>query len=406
MIDGLLPQIQMTLLGGHLVLPTVLVKVALAASLFISTLWQWSKIRLTPFLFLWLVAAFYLAADVPFLFYHENVSPLDVLIGYNAYYALFLMAPLAIFLAGELSEASAYRVLGAIFWVCFLMGAIQYLTHRPILHTESTDGSFQVLAWEAVDGSVRVFSFFTSALGYGTFCCLVAALAAARLLNGNRSGNYLAMLLGSILACYTTLTRNCYTQILFSLVVVFCLSRPSLRRWIRYTPFIFLILAMIIAVAGVTSSDSDSALTSNLSTLMRLAEWKYYTDTYRAATHVQQLFGMGIIQNTNASNDVLFPIDSEFLAVLMQVGLVGVILIFWLQWKIWIWVYERACTSGSPFAIAIAAFWSTFLAVYFYNTSISAFSLVFLLAMLVRATTGEEAISGLVPYPELSPQPL
>ncbi len=389
--------------GGHIIIPTVVTKLLLFAVLFLAFIWRWTSTKLTHFYVLWLLVIFYLTVDAFFLLFHQHVALLDVIIGYNAYYGFLLISPLTIYLANRIDEAVVRSLLLKVFFFCSIIGAAQFLTQRPLLYTESVNGEFQILAWEAVDGTSRAFAVFTSGLGYGTFCCLIGGLCLAMLLKRESRGGWIAAYLCAAFACYTTLTRNCYTQFAFSSITVFFLSKRSPGRWIRYLPYLFLILAILIAVNGLTASDSDSAITSNLSTLMRAAEWQHYLSMYAAASFPEKMFGVGIVQNENASNGVLFPLDNEYLAILMQVGFIGMALIFWFQWKTWIWLYRHAVRTKSPLAIAIAGFWSTYLSVYFYNISIATFSLVLILAVLVKtALRWEQSLDiSLVPPREV-----
>jgi hypothetical protein len=393
--------------GGHVLIPTAVVKLALGLTLLLAAIWQWTRLPVTSYVALWVATTLYLALDAAFLIHVDHLTLLDVIIGYNSYYGFFLMAPLGLLLLGELDEQRLYPFLNLAFWICFPVGLAQYLTQKPLLFTESVDGAFAVPSWQGVDGSVRAFTFFTSGMGYGTFCCLVAAIASARLLSGSLQKRQLVMFLAAVFACYTTLTRNSYTQLAFAVATVFCLTRRSaLQRLAKYLPFAFLLCSMGIAFFGVDAPSSDSAISSNLSTLIRVAEWHYYLTTYIAASHLQQLFGLGLVQNGSVSNELLFPIDSEFLAVLVHVGLVGFLLIFWVQWKTWTFLYRRACEMRTPLSVAVAGFWSTFLAVYFFSTALAGFSAVFIVALLAGSATTVTEDRLILGERELSPQPV
>lgn len=186
--------------------------------------------------------------------------------------------------------------------------------------------------------------------------------------------------------CYTTMTRNCYLQFAFAAMCAVMVAFTKLRRFVRYLPILFLLVSVAIALRA-TSADSsaDSAITSNVSVLIRAAEWQYYLSLYWTAPLVEKLFGLGIIQNANAASDALIAVDNQYLSVLMNVGLVGLFVIGWLHWKMWLRVYCKAMEEPTAFRIACAAFWSTFLSVYFYNLSITSFCLVFMLAVMAEA---------------------
>jgi hypothetical protein len=73
-----------------------------------------------------------------------------------------------------------------------------------------------------------------------------------------------------------------------------------------------------------------------------------------------------------------------YLGILLNIGLIGFALTFWLQWKMWLLLYRRAVEHPSALSVAFAGFWSTFLSVHYYNLSLAMFSLVFVMAVLGR----------------------
>jgi hypothetical protein len=118
--------------------------------------------------------------------------------------------------------------------------------------------------------------------------------------------------------------------------------------------------------------------------IIRAVEWKYYLAQYWAAPLVEKLFGLGIVQNANVMNHAIVPVDNEYLGILLDIGLVGFILMFWLQWKMWTRLYQRGIAQPSILTIAMAGFWSTFLSVDFYSLSLVTFSLIFIIALLAQ----------------------
>jgi hypothetical protein len=387
LLDGAIPQIEMITTGGHVPLSTAILKVALSALLVLALAWQTKSSRLSGFVCIWLVTMLYLLADTVYLSAYLHTSFSDIVIGYNSYYAYLLICPLAAYVADQLRERRVIVFLLSVYFVCFIIGTAQFLLVKPLLYTDSVDKSFSALSWYTMDGSVRAFSLFTSGLGYGSLCCLIGALSVALLMLSPFKKLSLLLFLCAGFACYSTLTRNCYAQFLFASLATFSLTSRRLKRWVKYSPMIFLFFAALLAWKGIStdaSTSTDSAVTSNISVLLRAASWVYYISLYWTAPLAEKLLGLGIVQNSNATNNGVFALDNQYLAILMNIGLVGFILMFWLQWKMWLRLYSRAVTQPSILTVAIAGFWSTFLAVYYYNVSVVTFSLVFIIALLVR----------------------
>jgi hypothetical protein len=373
----------MILTGGHVFIPMLLVKLAILALLFLAAVLSGVVRPGRGLLNIWLLAVLYLAMDALFLLLEAHIPLSDIAIAYNTYYAYLLIAPTVVFLGEKLSERWAVLFLSIIFLICWVVGTAQFITQQPLLYVASLEGNFEVLAWSA-DTGIRAFSLFSSGLGYGTICCLLGAIGVGVFVKS--SHKLLAAGLFSLAAfgCYTTFTRNCYLQFAFTICTILCLASKRLRRLVRYLPFVFLIVSIVIAFQGIAADTSDSAVSSNLSLLIRVASWQYYATLYAAAPVVERIFGLGIVQNSNAATDTLFAVDNQFLAILLNAGLAGFVLLFWLQWKMWIRLYTRALMQPSAFTFAVAGLWSTFLAVFFYNISLVPFCLIYILAFLVK----------------------
>jgi len=153
---------------------------------------------------------------------------------------------------------------------------------------------------------------------------------------------------------------------------------------VKYIPILFLIGALLVAWRGASGATTDSNVTSNSSLLLRIAEWVYYLTIYSNASLTEKMLGLGIIQSPKASNDALFVVDNEYLAVLVHVGIIGFVLIFTVQWMIWVRVYRRAIQAPSVFTIGTAAFGSTLFAAYFYNIALVPYAIAFMMVTLIR----------------------
>jgi hypothetical protein len=385
LFDGFVPQIEMIATGGNVPLSTAILKPLLFAMLILAMASQTNATRLSRFVGIWLLTILYLAADSIYLAYNLHYSFSDILIGYSAYYLYFLICPLVASVANELPERRVVVFLITAFLICFGIGTAQFLLAQPLLYTDSADGNFRAMSWNAVGGSVRAFSLFASGLDYGSACCLIGALGVSLMVLSRYKKLSLLLFLCAAYGCYSTITRNCYIQFLMATCATFCLTSNRLSRRVKYFPVPFLLVAILVAWSGTSADISrDSAITSNLSVIIRAVEWKYYISLYWASPLVAKLLGLGIVQNSKVTNHAVVAVDNLYLGILLHVGFIGLILMFWLQWKMWIKLYSRSIVQPSVLTLAAAGFWSAFLSVNLYSTSLVTFSLIFIIALLVR----------------------
>lgn len=401
LVDALVPQMEMLATGGHILIPPAVLKPIFAAILLPAVVWQPRSIRITAFAAAWLALMIYLLLDGLYLMVYLHTSLIDLALAYNSYYAYFFICPLAVFVADELNELRATKVLFWVFGLCFALGMAQFILQKPLVYVNSSDGMFGVQSWQFGD-EIRVFSLFTSGASYGLFCNLIGALSLAWIFFAKSGWRKVAFIVFvcSVIACYTTLTRNCYLQFFFCCVTVFFLAKKKMVGLIKYSPFIFLMGSILVAWRGAGSAGTEGDVTSNASLLMRLAQWIYYATLYANAPLAQKILGLGIVQSDKASNDALFVIDNEFLAVLIHIGLIGLVLLLAVQWLMWLKVYRRSIESPTAFTIAMAAFSSTVFAANFYNIATVPYCIVFALAIIMRPAFDRKASLT----PSLSPR--
>jgi hypothetical protein len=334
--------------------------------------------------------------------FYLKTSSIDLALAYNSYYAYFFICPLAVFVANELNEFRSTKVLFWVFALCFMLGMTQFILQKPLVYVNSSDGMFGVLSWQFGD-EIRVFSLFTSGASYGLFCSLIGSLSLAWIFFAKSAWRKVAFLVfvGSAIACYTTLTRNCYLQFFFCSVTVLLLAKKKMVGLVKYSPFFFLMGSILVAWRGAGSAGAQGDVTSNASLLMRLAQWVYYATLYANAPLAQKILGLGIVQSDKASNDALFVIDNEFLAVLIHIGLIGLVLLLAVQWLMWVKAYRRSIESPTAFTVAMAAFSSTVFAANFYNIATVPYCIVFAMALIMRPAADRKTASL---TPSLSPR--
>jgi lipid-A-disaccharide synthase-like uncharacterized protein len=382
LVSGLIPQAEMALLGGNVVIGNALAKgLLLVCLLIISFLNPKLKIN-EPFLVWWLLLVLFLIFEIGFLSLASDIPLWNVLGAYNGDYLLPLIGVPFFLFGGNISEKTTIRVITLIFLACAIIGLAQHLTNEPLLYTESADGNFVVSSWNFA-GSTRAFSLFSSPLEYGIFCSFCGALGVALLKHHRASG--LLLLAASGFACYTTLTRLCY--LLFACACVYALiltfgKKPRRGLW---QPALFFVLGIATILAGLNSlaQGNPSGLQDVSSLLDRIEEWTYGYQLLGQASLSHQLFGMGITQNAKFT-DMPMLIDNAPLALSLHIGLIGLILFTIYFVSVWLYLRREAVAKQQPFIIAAASLWSTLLCAGTFNIIFSSFGAVFVLAVLCR----------------------
>jgi hypothetical protein len=377
LVDAAFPQLQMYLLDGHMLAGNVVLKAALLATAALGFLMR-PKAQFAGLpMYTWLLCVGFLVADISHLIFSRGLSIVDVLQSYYAYYLLLLIGPILSAFRGEVSERVIIKCTVVFFLVCAPVGAVQYFTAQPILYTESADGAFSVQSWNFF-GEVRAFSIFSSALEFGIFCALCGALGVALSRTLPIRGALLCGL--SALACFTTLTRLCY--LLFLCVCTYALvltygKRPRRGLWL---PLLYCVLGISTLAVGLGSfvTGEDVKLQDASSLVDRIVQWAYYSDLLVHVNLGDQLFGVGIVQNEK----VLMPIDNVPLALVLHIGIAGMVLFGILMIKMWLYLRRQALATEQPFLIAAASLWATLACAGIFNITFSSFGTVFALAIL------------------------
>jgi hypothetical protein len=377
LVDAAFPQLQMFLLDGHMLAGNVVLKAALLATAALGFFVR-PKARFEDLpMYTWLLCVGFLVADTSHLVFSKGLSLVDVLQAYYAYYLLLLVGPILSVFRGAVSERLIIKCTVAFFLVCAPLGALQYLTAQPILYTESADGAFSIQSWNFF-GDVRAFSLFSSGLEFGIFCALCGALGVALSRTLPIRGWLLCGLSG--LACFTTLTRLCY--LLFFCVCTYALvltygKRPRRGLWL---PVLYSVLGISTLAIGLASfvTGENVTLQDASSLVDRIVQWVYYSDLLAHTSLADQLLGLGIVQNEK----VLVPIDNVPLALVLHVGIAGLVLFGILMIKMWLYLRRQALATQQPFLIAAASLWATFACAGIFNITFSSFGTVFALAIL------------------------
>jgi hypothetical protein len=396
-INCALPELEMLITGGRCPVPIAAIKIACFGLLILLTL-TYGRLDLSAFpTVMWLVVMTFLLLDFPYLWFWQGKTPGEILLAYNAYYCPLIFAPLACAFTGRLSERQATQILVGIFLVCALIGWAQFIFQTQVVQLASSDGNFRIYAsyWmQEGSSTVRGFSIFGSALEYGNFAVLAAAIGIGMC---GRPGGWITgvpLYLFAAACCYTTLTRVVFLELIFATfaAVTFTFGRSS-RRMI-WQPLVALVTGGIIALSGVAEFVGQKKTLYDASSLqLRLLQWEIYGVELLHSTFLQKMFGLGLCQ---ADKPVIVPVrddfygkatttivDNMYLALTLHVGLVGTVVIVALLWTMWRHLRAEAVKRPSPLLIGIASFWSTFLMTGMFNIQQALYGFWFLIAIMI-----------------------
>lgn len=388
LVSGLIPQLEMSLLGGSFIVGNSIVKGSLFIFLLLGCLLN-PSIRSERYLTItWLAFVLFLICEIGYLSLAYGVPLTSILGSYNAMYLVSLVGiPFLVFKI-DVSEKVIVRAVVLTLLVCAVIGLAQYISNQPLLHTESADGAFVVASWNFF-GRVRAFSLFDSALEYGIFCALCGALGVALLKRHRMAG--VLLLAVSAFACYTTLTRLCY--LVFGCACIYAFILTFGKRLTRglWQPLLFLLFGIGAMVAGLSTNalGSPNGLQDASSLFERIEEWTYGYGLISNASLSHKLMGMGITQNANFSKLPVI-IDSSPLALVLHIGFAGLFLFTLYSIFGWLYLRREAITNKQPFVIAAASLWSTLLCAGLFSIIFSSFGAVFTMAILCKTEKRNE----------------
>ena len=394
LINGGVQQLQMLLLGGQMLIGNVLPKTLLCLVVLLGCLFR-PRLHVEKLpMGSWMFCLGFLIFEAAYLASTSGMSLADVLTSFYDYYAVLLIAPVLLVFRGEVPERVLIRLTVSIFSVCALLAFAQHLTDRPILYTESTNGSFQVASWD-FGGTVRAFSFFASALEFGGFCALCGALGIA--LSRKAPVQGILLLVSSGLACYCTLTRLCYLIFICTCVstVVFTYGKKLSRG--LWHPFLFFWLGIVTILFSLRTfvSGESNKLEDAGSLIERVTQWGFFTDLFVHSSFTKQMLGLGITQGNKIFEGAPMTIDNSPLALALHIGILGAVLFSILIFKMWLWLRKAALTTEQPLLIAVAGFWATLACAGIFNIVFSLYGTAFGLAILCSRVTPT--------YPSLTP---
>jgi hypothetical protein len=356
-------------LFGSVVYQNVIFKALLLVSL-LTYLFFHQKIfiKKSSLYALYLVYIVYLLFDYTFMLFYFNYSINYLAVSFSSSDYIIMITFLIFVLFKANQYDNKFTIIVFTLGIIVVIGGIeQYLigTQKFIVTTTNKDiNSYNFY------GQDRLFSYFSSGLNFGVFLSflLVSVLTYMKPLLSIKNFLLIPFILLILFLIYNTFTRNVYVMVIMSLFSLSLFSM-GLKRIIRYLPYIYGI-AIVVLLSKIASNLSASVSGSNIdsaqSTFMRFLNWGHVLTLYMRGDTMSQLFGLGLIQNSNLNPDLV--IDNTFLGILLQHGLIGLILFLFLWHQIWIYLLDRYYTSIDRLSLIVAVMFSTFFAINMLNT--------------------------------------
>ena len=340
MIDGLMPQAEMALFSGHVLIPTVVLKmlvIAIAAlGVLIKPKLGWTK----QVLYAWVALVTYLVFEALFFTLTTSYSSIYILYSFETTLYFLLILPFMFAFKETIDERRISTVIMWLYAPLVIFGVWQSATNQPIFPTTSVDQYFHVYSWDFY-GRVRAFSLFSSASNFGHFLALVAAIFVAALghWKGLRKSLAATGLALALIATYMTLTRATYVEVLLAVTTATLITffnwrgiRLSLLWGVYAGIGLFVAFVAPAIIAGLRGTDH---LFADASLIMRYEEWAHYGGIWLNHGITTMLFGTGLMQSNRFAITRHITIDNVWLSLLFQFGLVGFILVLTFLWGMW-----------------------------------------------------------------------
>jgi hypothetical protein len=405
LIDGLLPQIRENILPFPIITTAVIkaVMVFFAVAIFFLRISHLKKIeiRLSKKIF------FYYGLFMSFLVISaliqlaNRTSTLsEIWATYNNYYFSIIVIPLFSIFSIKSKYVEYFWIVCSIPIV--ILGFAQHYLSDPILPTTfKTDPGLLINSWQYYGDKVRAFSLFTSGLSYGRFLSLLTSILIFKFFYCKKNtlkGFILLIFFVLIWATYTTLTRNIYLEsfqvIVCSLVMLLAVKRYSNKslvsiHFLKFLPIINGLLSLgsvLYAYFLIGFSRNDSLLNSE-SIAERFGAWPRFLSTWDSSSLIEQLFGVGIAQEVTTDYVGSVLIDNNYVALLLNIGVIGLILWILLMWNLWSWMFNQLVKNPrflNPVHFAVIVFWCTWISSGLYTISLSLYPLFLMLVLSWR----------------------
>lgn len=399
LVNAAIVQLQAYATGGEAFMPAYYAKIALVL-LFVAGTLLFDK-ESVPKRLLQIWVAYILAVAASFAFVVGfSLLPMDTAITYYMANNLFLLFLPAYYLCAKfLRGIEVDRAILLLVLPLSLLGLAQYLSDNPIVYTDTKEGFLAVQSW-LFYGHVRGFSLFASGLDFSFFLALAAGITTVGILRGRvLHGLFCVALLGVVLvATYATFTRLAYIFVAQTIIfsAYFCVQKRHSRfMWALY-PVLNLVVSLM-AVVGLPLIMSGGVL-RNDSLVMRIDYWQDAVNVITGNGPLVFLFGTGV---TQAAANPGYIVDNMFLNFMVQTGFFGTVTVVLLLSCIWMSLRPGDGRPLGNYAVAVSAFWTTWMFSNFFNTV----HLVYILSLMpVIAQVGMSFNDS--PKPARKPEPV
>ena len=363
LVDAALCQLQMLVAGGKSPITPAVLKVALMGAFAAAFLFR-GKLRNQSATKIALLFFAYLVVDTLYQYFGLGIPFTDILLSYNAYYALPLLGVIAISIPLKISDRLLTRLLIILSLICGGLGIAQYVTNSPIVSTQSSDGNFQVRVWSSL-GHIRVFSLFGEPASCAVFFCLIGSLTVAMCRRKKNLIIAAPLLVLSLLISWASGARTNIVGTACGVITSWVITFTAKRDRTKWLPFLWLAIGITVALYAYFQTGSGGlstgVMTDATSFSERLAIWFRFLEMFRSTSVLNLLFGYGMVQNSKVDPTGLGGSDNLYLAVILHIGIVGLSLVMLLLWHLWQLVRTEAETRTSYLTTAVAATYSTVL---------------------------------------------
>lgn len=373
-----LVQFQVWVLSGSALIPGLTAKISLLIPIVTTAMLapcsrlHGSLRRLYFPMLLSLIASFSIAHSRSELTFSQQVT------AFFTNYFFLLLAPLCLLSKPFIDLRRIFRLLVIVWIPLTLLGIAQHFLADPIVPTESADGSLFITSWNFY-GSIRAFSLFASGLDFSYFLAIMMPFFLACFVTRRVIRNRIlcgAAIGATALATYSTLTRNAYLFVLQSgLAAIFLVrSRPiGAAKWFSIPLAGAFVAVLAIVVAPLMAGNVDRDILQSQSLTERLLHWADAAETWTGQGLSMFLFGDG--QSQGVANPE-YIVDNTFLNFAVQSGLAGLLAATTYLYAIWMSLRKVVIQQPSPGAIAICAFFSTWMLSGTFSWSNSVYALV------------------------------
>lgn len=388
-INAALPQFEMLLFSGEVPVPSISIKLLIIMGLFVySIVHVESSVSKSSIIILGFFLLYLLAESALFSLTNRYSMTL-IVFGYNTMYSMLIIAFLLTNIKPTIRSHTVSRIMLFVSVPLLLIGIAQSLANEPLLPLRSVDGYFQVLVWDYY-GQVRAFSFFEAPAYYATFLIFFGAFVLANILSQRElKGKLLYFILFTIISISEFLSLNrtamfAYLFVMFTVVAIYKLRFRRNRLILIMGASFVLSISLVFTVPLISNLFPFVFAFKDQSMFERYAEWQYWLH-FLFRQPERFLLGSGIFQNSLFRLTKGIIIDNMFLAILVQIGAIGLVFVLYIIYKLWSTLITRYLNTLDPTAIASISLLTVWPIFAMFGTGLNIFPVYAAIPFLLRA---------------------